>query len=184
MNTALSSQPAVAEQIVKSYGVAEEASDEEAYPGILNFINDVLFFSPALTFAQGWKGNAYVYYFNEGNPWEGQWKGRTNHILDLAYLFQNFREFLSSEQQAVATAFAEDFFKFCHGQAPWPAIAKGTVSKGFTARRYGPTSEATAAGTVTQAYGGESRRRSNLYDYTDQVSLDEMAKVFNIFMTL
>lgn len=184
MNTALASQPTTAEQIAKSYGVSEGTSDEEAYPGVLDFINDVLFFSPALTFAQGWKGNAYVYYFNEGNPWEGQWKGRTNHILDLAYLFQNFREFLSPDQQALASAFAEDFFKFCHGQAPWPAITKGTVSNGFTARRYGPTSEDTAAGTVTQAYGGESRRRSNLYDYTDQVSLDELAKALNIFMTL
>ncbi|KAL4755536.1 hypothetical protein BDW72DRAFT_189286 [Aspergillus terricola var. indicus] len=75
--------------------------DDDAYPAVLNYINDVLFFTPVLTFAQGWKGNAYVYYFNEGNPWEGQWKGRTNHILDLAYLFQNFREFLSPKQQAV-----------------------------------------------------------------------------------
>ncbi|OJJ01739.1 hypothetical protein ASPVEDRAFT_83267 [Aspergillus versicolor CBS 583.65] len=183
-NTALSTQPAIVEQIVKSYGVAEEASDDEAFPGVLNFINDVLFFSPALTFAQGWKGNAYVYYFNEGNPWEGKWKGRTNHILDLAYLFQNFREFLSPDQQAVGTAFAEDFFKFCHGQAPWPAVTKGTVSNGFTARRYGPTSEENAAGTVAQAYGGQSRRRSTLYDFTDQVSLDELAKIFTIFMTL
>ncbi|KAL4864391.1 hypothetical protein BDV12DRAFT_14371 [Aspergillus spectabilis] len=185
INTVLSSQPAVAEQILKSYGLADENSDDEdAYPAVLNFINDVLFFTPVLTFAQGWKGNAYVYYFNEGNPWEGPWKDRTNHILDLAYLFQNFREFLSPDQQAVATAFAEDFLKFCYEQAPWPAISKGSVTSGFTARRYGPSSEATAAGTVTQAFGGQSQRRSNLYDFSDKVPIDELAKVFNVFMSL
>ncbi|KAL4803413.1 Alpha/Beta hydrolase protein [Aspergillus unguis] len=183
LNTTLPSEPAVVEHLLKSYGVSENADDESAYPGVLNFINDVLFLSPALTFAQGWKGNAYVYYFNEANPWEGQWKGQTNHILDLAYLFQNFREFLSPEQQAVGTAFAEDFFKFCYGQAPWPAITKGTVAEGFTARRYGSNYDS-PAGTVTQAYGGESQRRSYLFDHQDKVSLDELAKALNVFMSM
>ncbi|KAL5340273.1 Alpha/Beta hydrolase protein [Aspergillus crustosus] len=185
INTVFSSQADVAEQILKSYGLADENStDDDAYPAVLNFINDILFFTPVLTFAEGWKGNAYVYYFNEGNPWEGPWKDRTNHILDLAYLFQNFGEFLSSEQQEVATAFAEDFFKFCHGQAPWPAISKDSVTDGFTARRYGPSSEGATVGTVTQAFGGRSQRRSNLYDVSDKVSLDELAKVFSVFMSL
>ncbi|RDW76746.1 putative carboxylesterase [Aspergillus mulundensis] len=184
LNTALPTQPAVVDEIMKSYGIAgENTSDDDAFPAVLNYINDVLFFTPALTFAQGWKGNAYVYYFNEENPWEGQWKGQTNHILDLAYLFQNFREFLSPEQKAVGTAFAEDFFKFCHGQAPWPAVTKGTVRDGFTARRYGSTA-ASPVGTVTKAYGGESQRRPYFYEVTDKVSLDELASVFNIFMAL
>ncbi|KAL5001343.1 Alpha/Beta hydrolase protein [Aspergillus recurvatus] len=184
LSTALPSQPAVVDRILKSYGIPDEsASDDDAYPAVLNYINDVLFFTPALTFAQGWKGNAYVYYFNEENPWEGQWKGRANHILDIAYLFQNFREFLSPEQQALGTAFAEDFFQFCHGQAPWPAITQGTATKGFTARRYGSSGKS-PAGTVTQAFGGEGQRRQNLYDYAEKISLDKLASVFNIFMTL
>ncbi|KAL4877999.1 Alpha/Beta hydrolase protein [Aspergillus karnatakaensis] len=185
LDTVFPSQQDVVKQIQNAYGVTDErTSDDEAYPGVLNYINDVLFFNPALTFAQGWKGNAYVYYFNEGNPWEGPWKNCTNHILDLAYLFQNFREFLSPEQQAVATAFAEDFFKFCHGQAPWPAISKGSVKDGFTARRYGPSPETIPAGTVTRAFGGETQRRSSLRDVAEHVSLDELAKVFNVFMSL
>ncbi|KAL2809418.1 Alpha/Beta hydrolase protein [Aspergillus granulosus] len=184
LNTVFSSQPTVAEEILKSYGVTENASDGEAHLAVLNFINDVLFFTPVLTFAQGWKGPTYVYYFNEGNPWEGPWQGRTNHILDLAYFFQNFREFLSPAQQAVATATAEDFFKFCHGQAPWPAITPGTVTSGFTARCYGPSSDGNAVGTVDQAYGGKSQRRSHLYAAAAKVGLDELAKVFNVFMSL
>ncbi|KAL3477482.1 Alpha/Beta hydrolase protein [Aspergillus californicus] len=185
LNTVLTSQPAVSKQILKSYGLADENIDDEtAFPTVLNFINDVLFFTPVLTFAQGWKGNAYVYYFNEGNPWEGTWKDQPNHILDLAYLFQNFRQFLSPSQQAVACAFAEDFFKFCHGQAPWPAVSKGSVTEGFTARSYGPSSRNSVAGMVTNAFGGQSQRRSNIHDYADQVSFDEIAKILNVFMSL
>ncbi|KAL3463902.1 Alpha/Beta hydrolase protein [Aspergillus heterothallicus] len=185
VNTVFSSQSHVAAEILKSYGLADDKiSDDDAHLSVLNFINDVLFFTPVLTFAQGWKGHAYVYYFNEGNPWDGPLKGRTNHILDLAYFFQNFRESLSPEQQDIAVAFAEDFFKFCHGQAPWPAITPGTVTSGFTARCYGPSSEGSTVGVVNQAYGGQSQRRSNFYDVADRVGLDELAKVFNVFMSM
>ncbi|KAL2856175.1 Alpha/Beta hydrolase protein [Aspergillus pseudodeflectus] len=185
IHTALPSQPSVADEVLKSYGLTDEnASDEEAYPSILNFINDALFFTPVLTFAQGWKGPTYVYYFNEGNPWEGPWQGRSNHILDLAYFFQNFRESLSPSQQAVATAFAEDFFKFCHGQAPWPAITPGTVTNGFAARCYGPSSEGITVGTVDRAFGEKSQRRSNFFDVADKVGPDDLAKVFNVFMSM
>ncbi|KAL2863394.1 putative carboxylesterase [Aspergillus lucknowensis] len=185
VKTVFPSQTAESQQILESYGLADPSSnDDDAYPAVLDFINDIVFFTPVLTFAQGWKGPAYVYYFNETNPWDGPWKGQTNHILDLAYLFQNFRETLSPAQQAVATAFAEDFFKFCHGQAPWPAISKGTVTDGFTARVYGPSSEGSFIGTVAQAHGLQSKRRPNFYDLTDRISPDELAKVFNVFMSL
>ncbi|KAL4935061.1 hypothetical protein BDV06DRAFT_139004 [Aspergillus oleicola] len=183
LNTTIPSNLTLTTKIAASYGITSEPiPDEEAYRNILNFINDVLFFSPALTFASGWKGPAYVYYFNEPNPWEGQWKGRTNHILDLAYLFQNFREFLSPEQRAVGEAFATDFFKFCHGQEPWPAIQKGTVRDGFTARRYGSAGKGGPATTVNEAFGEGSQRRSKLFDVAGEVPLDEFAKVLNVFM--
>jgi carboxylesterase type B len=185
VHAALPSQPSVADEVLKSYCLTDEnASDEDAYPSILNFINDALFFTPVLTFAQGWKGPTYVYHFNEGNPWEGPWQGRSNHILDLAYFFQNFRESLSPSQQAVATAFAEDFFKFCHGQAPWPAITPGTVTNGFAARCYGPSSEGITVGTVDRVFGEKSQRRSNFFDVADKVGPDDLAKVFNVFMSM
>lgn len=95
--------------------------------------------------------DAYVYYFNEGNPWDGPWKNRASHILDLAYLFQNFREFLTPTQQAVGLAFAEDIFKFCHGISPWPVT--GETTTGFTARTYGPSAQDRTAGQVTEPYG-------------------------------
>lgn len=157
-------------------------SDEDAFAGFINFSNDISFFAPVLTFVKGWDGNAYVYYFNEGNPWEGPWKGRSSHILDLAYFFQNYKEFLSPAQQAVATALAEDFLKFCHGAASWPAVKDGNLESGFAARVYGPSDEKRAAAVVSQPYGGETMRRSILFDYTDKIPLDLFAKVWDCYV--
>jgi hypothetical protein len=178
MTTVVSSP--TAQQLLEEYGVVEDMPDDEGFSRILNFINDVLFFAPVLSFAQGWAGNAYVYYFNEENPWDGPWRGRASHILDLAYLFQNYREFLTPAQQSVGTAFAEDIFKFCHGVAPWPAVAG--IPDGFVARTYGP-SRGQAVGQVEQPYGGGSLRRPIPFDYADKVSLDELARVVDVFKT-
>ena len=183
LRTALASYPAEADRLLTAYGIKEDMPDDEALPLVLKYINDINFFAPVLTLARGWRGNAHVYYFNEGNPWEGQWKGQTNHILDLAYLFQNFTEFMTPIQQAVGVSFAEDFFKFCHGIAPWPAVTPGDVGEGFSARIYGPSDCGIAAGVVHEPYEGESKRRNILFDRAPGITLDDLAKTFGIFMT-
>lgn len=179
INTVLSSHPTIAQQILSKYNITPGQPDEEAFPLILNFINDLLFFAPTLTLAQGWPGTAYAYYFNEGNPWDGPWKGQASHILDVSYLFQNFRGYLTPAQESVGTAFAEDVFKYCHGIAPWPAVKPAT---GFTARTYGPSARDCIAGQVTKPYGEESQRRSVLFEF-EEVSLDDLVRVFVAFMS-
>ncbi|RHZ63669.1 hypothetical protein CDV55_106327 [Aspergillus turcosus] len=180
MNTVLSSKSDVAQQILDKYNISKDMTDDEAFPAILNYINDVAFFAPVLTFAKGWRKNVYVYHFNERNPWDGPWKDRASHILDLAYLFQNFREFMGQDQQQLAISFAEDFFKFCHGVKPWPAVAQNDVEAGFTARVYGP---APNVGQVKGLCNEGSLRRSVLFDHAAQVSLDEFAEVLALFRT-
>ncbi|EAW16306.1 putative carboxylesterase [Aspergillus fischeri NRRL 181] len=179
--TILSSKLDVAQQILDKYNITRDMTDDEAFPAILNYVNDIAFFAPVLTFAKGWKNNVYVYHFNEGNPWDGPWKDRASHILDLAYLFQNFREFMGPDQQQLAINFAEDFFKFCHGVKPWPSVAHNDVEAGFTARVYGP---APNVGQVNGPYNEGSLRRSVLFDHADQASLDEFAQVLALFRTL
>ncbi|KAE8376990.1 Alpha/Beta hydrolase protein [Aspergillus bertholletiae] len=184
MNKVLSSRLDVAQKILGDYGISKGMSDDEAFPAILDYINDICFFAPVLTLTQGWRGNSHVYYFNEENPWEGPWKGKATHILDLAYLTQNFQEFMTPSQKLVATAYAEDFFKFCHGSRPWPAVIDGDITANFTARVYGPSSGGHGAGQVSEPYKGESHRRSILFDYNDVVSLDELAGVFDAFLAM
>ena len=184
MNNVLSSQPDVAQRILSEYGISKGMTDDEALPAVLNYINDICFFAPVLTLTRGWRGNSHVYYFNEGNPWEGPWKGKATHILDVAYITQNFQEFMTPSQQLVAITYAEDFLKFCHGINPWPPVTDGDRTTNFMARVYGPSSEGHSVRQVSEPYRGESRRRSILFDCKDAVSLDELAGVFNVFRTM
>jgi carboxylesterase type B len=183
LNQSTASHPDIAHRILDTYQISEDTPDEEAISSILMFFTDISFHSSTLSFARGWNGNAYVYYFNEGNPWDGPWKGRANHILDVIYFFQNLRDSLTPEQKQVGEAFAEDLFKFCHGIAPWPAVTPGTIDTGFSARLYGPSQKGTIASVASQAFGGETMRRSILFECSSVVSLDDLAKVFVTFQS-
>ena len=179
----LESHQEIAQRILDAYQISEDSPDEEAISSILAFFTDISFHASTLTFASGWNGNAYVYYFNEGNPWDGPWKGRANHILDVIYFFQNLRDFLTAEQKEVGEAVAEDFFKFCYGIAPWPAITPGTIQTGFSARVYGPSQKGAVASVAPRAFGGGTLRRSILFECASVVSFDDLGKVFLAFQS-
>jgi carboxylesterase type B len=181
MRDILKAHPTEAQEILERYGLEKTMSDEVAFPAVLNFVNDVVALAPVVAFARTWQGNLYAYYFNERNPWEGPWKGQASHILDLAYLFQNYREYLTEEQQAVAEVFAEDFSKFCHGVSPWPVFDETATKDTFPVRVFGPSDEGLTAKVDVRAYGGETMRRSNVFDYADKISLDEMLMIVRKF---
>jgi hypothetical protein len=103
---------------------AADLSDDAAFRTVLLFMNDVFFSMPVVEIAAKFPQDSYVFAFNEPNPWEGPFKGETSHILDVAFLFQNFNEFLSSEQQQAAVTLATDVISFVCGEAPWPAFNK------------------------------------------------------------
>lgn len=171
----------MAQRILETYEISEDTPDAKALASALAYANDISFSAPALSYALGWAGNTYVYYFNEGNPWDGPWRGRANHILDVIHLFQNFNELMSPEQAAVGTAFAEDFFKFCHGVAPWPATS--SQIDGSSARIYGPSDRGITTSVSPHLFGGDTLRRRILFDCASEVSLDDFAKVLREFMS-
>lgn len=179
LNQALPEQSDIAKELAQKYGIVDGAPDDEAFPHVLEFINDIGFAAPAVAYTRGWPGTVYRYFFNEENPWDGPWKGRASHILDLAYLYQNYNDFLSEDEKAVAKMLAEDFFKFCYGHPPWQAIDDQT---GFAARVYGPSSKNRIADTTMEAFGEESQRRGILFEFADRISLDALAKVFPMIM--
>jgi hypothetical protein len=184
LNNVLSEQPDIAQKILHQYGICKGITDEEAFPAILDYLNDVAFFAPTLAFSQGWARNALVYCFNEGNPWAGPSNGRAGHLLYLVYLFQNFTEHLTPLQQECGTSFVEDCFKFCHGIWPWPAISSDNLSDGFCAQVYSSTASHHGKKIVSRPFGGASERRSILFDHLQHVSLDEHAKVLDAFQKL
>ncbi len=169
-----------AELLLKAYDITTTSSDDEAYFAVLRFANDIAFFAPVLTYAEGWPGRAYVYAFNEPNPWDGAWKGHSTHILDVSYLFLNYNEYLSDSQKAVAFAFAEDMIKFANGIAPWPQFEASSPQ----AKVYGPSDE-TAEGARTSmvtVLSKEMGRRDTIFKFKDSIGLDRLSQVWGAFM--
>lgn len=109
-------------------------------------------------------------------------KQRESHLLDIVYLFQNFQEFLTIEQQALGRHMATDFLKFCHGQSPWVPVQSNDFEKGFHARVYGSREEYNGElRDINYPFVKEADRRGTLWDCASAASLDKLLAVFHSF---
>ncbi|EXJ66472.1 uncharacterized protein A1O5_10624 [Cladophialophora psammophila CBS 110553] len=97
--------------LIDFYKITDGTPDSTALRLITDFISDVMFFAPSIAFANAWD-MSFVGHFNEGNPWEGLYQDRANHMLDIAYLWQNFNDKFTLQQEAVSTTFARDVVAF------------------------------------------------------------------------
>jgi carboxylesterase type B len=165
-------------KVLEAYEITPDLSDKEGLYKVLKFSTDISFFAPIIALAQGWPGKAYVYHFNEPNPWDGKWKGEASHVLDVAYLFQNFNEFLDEAQRQVAVQFAGDFIKFMDGKTEWPTF--GTKEG---AQVYGPSGKGFTSEYVEGVTAENSGRRAAIYDLADDISLDALAGAWSAFFT-
>lgn len=193
----------VAEKVIISQGHSKEAaqvlllaykldgslvsnrSDEENLRKILLFAHDICWLTPCNAIARRWAANgkaAYVYRFNETNPWDGPWKGYSTHILDVAYIFLNFLHALNEPQKKVALAFADDFLNFVSGKQPWKAIGMDTEHEGVQV--YGPSDADLEVTFVKGLVGGKTGRGARLYNVVEKsgIPLEDLASVWNTFM--
>ena len=120
IHKSLSDCPSEAETLLAAYGLTSETPDDAAFHAITLFGTDISFHAPTIEFAKGWPSEAYIFHFNSPNPWEGPSKGVAGHVLDVAFLFQNYNEFLSAEQKNIAESFASLVIDFVTGQSPFP----------------------------------------------------------------
>ena len=161
-----------------AYGITPTTSDDEAFLHVLQFGTDIAFLAPVNSYAAAWPGNAYVYHFNEPNPWDGPWKGETGHVLDVAFLFLNFEEALTAEQKRVGEAFAESFLKFFNGIAPWPAFQQNRPS----ALIIGGVDETHGPAYISNSLDPkETGRRQEIYAFARVVGLDSIIDAWNRF---
>ncbi|KAH8817486.1 putative carboxylesterase [Xylogone sp. PMI_703] len=173
-----SHEPKAVESALSAYGISPHISDDEAFLHVLQFATDIAFLAPVYTYAKAWPGNAYVYHFNEPNPWDGPWKGQTGHILDVAFLFMNFEDSLTDEQKEIGKAFAENFIKFFNGHTPWPAFKQDEPSAlviGGNDKSRGITYKADVRNPA------ETGRRREIYQFAEFVGLDAIIDAWNAF---
>lgn len=119
MNSSLSDHTDAVAHLLQTYDISEHTDDDEAFINILRFASDIGFRATAESFAESFPGDSFLLEFAEANPWEGPFKGHSTHVLDVAFLFQNYTEHLNEQQQASAKIFAADVIDFVQGQAPW-----------------------------------------------------------------
>lgn len=178
MKKAFSTEPAAVESALNAYGITPITDDDEAFLHVLQLGTDIAFLAPVHSYAAAWPGNAYVYHFNEPNPWDGPWKGQTGHVLDVAFLFMNFEGALTAEQKAVGESFAENFLRFFNGIVPWDAFKQDEPC----ALIIGGSDKSRGPAYVTHSRNPkETGRRQDIYTFAQVVGLDAIIDAWNDF---
>ncbi|EXL50330.1 hypothetical protein FOCG_08632 [Fusarium oxysporum f. sp. radicis-lycopersici 26381] len=131
------------ESFISQYGISKDDSDDGTCVKILQLGTDIKYFATSEHYATFWPAQAWLYYFNESNPWEGPHKGRSAHCLDIAYLFLNYNGFMNDSQKKTATAFARDVISFTHGEAPWAEFHASKKTRVYGANGNGELHRAT-----------------------------------------
>lgn len=172
--------PQVTETLLQSYGIVPEDTDNNVdnVNNVLHFANDIGFYAPVVAFAEGWPvGRAHMFHFNEPNPWDGQFKGVASHILDVAFLFQNYNDYLDEEQRRAAETFAAHVLDFVVGKEPYPTYTPGKGGA-MVYGPGGPERQRFVQSTKSEDYG----RRSTIFELEKLASLDALSLAWDKFM--
>ncbi|UPL03134.1 hypothetical protein LCI18_014068 [Fusarium solani-melongenae] len=176
LDNSLADIPDAKEKILTRYGIKEQDDDAEVIQRILNFAHDAIFYVPAVALAKAWSGPAYVYHFNEPNPWDGPWKGRASHLTDIGFIFHNFDGYMTDAQRAVGARYASDLIEFANGNAPWPALGERN-----TARIYGPSVRGIIA-TTTELDSNATQRRTWAQEMLEDIGADRVNNAVHHFL--
>lgn len=192
IRSTFASKPQVAETLLDAYGFTKatpdpKEDDEAAFLGFLHFVNDIGYYAATTSFARGWPQSSsastskiFPYFFNEPNPWPGPYTGEATHILDVAFLFQNYNDKLPPAQRAAAEGFGLDLMKFVAGQAPW----EGYTPEQRKAKVFGPSKgedgQATTA-VIEDAESAQTGRRLTILELGKEVGFDKLAEAFGRF---
>ncbi|CZR51768.1 related to carboxylesterase [Phialocephala subalpina] len=175
----LAAQPGAAEKLRHTYKITPDLEDRIALRNVLQFATDIGFFATGVTWARGWPGKAWMYHFNEPNPWEGEWKGESGHVLDVAYLFQNYEEHLTQAQKSVSKQFLEDFISFMNGKTRWPAFGDGQEG----AMTYGPSGDQKCWEYVEGITSEKSGRKNTIFALAESIGIEELSAAWGNFLS-
>ena len=163
-------------KLLAGYGIDPSTEDNLAFERVLQFGGDVSFYAGTIAFAQGLEETmpVYVYRFNEPNEWPGPWQGRSTHIHDLTFLFQNFNDFLNGAQNELAEEFATEVLSFANGKAPWQRWTK--------TRKFAKVIATDGRG-MREDVPEQTGRRKFFVDLANEVGFDTLRGAFDRLMT-
>jgi hypothetical protein len=167
-----------ADAILQAYDICPTMDDDEAMKLIIHLATDIAYVAPAVAYAQNFPGKTYYYQFNEPNTWDGPFKGYSTHMLDAAFLFQNFREYMSTGPEMIAKDMAIEFVKFSNGVEPWVEYDKGKK----VARVYGPSNKNRSGTTENNGWGSERRDVLWKLNKEGKIDLDGLSLAWDMFI--
>lgn len=167
------------QRLLKEYDVGNNSgkSQDVVMDNVLHFAHDIGFYAPLVSIASGFPGKSYVFHFNEPNPWKGRYQGVASHILDAAFLYQNYNKFLDEAQRSSAEAFGKHFIKYVAGRVPFPEYS----AENGGAMVYGADGERQKF--VTGKNGEDLKRRSSIFKLAETSSLEELSTLWGSFMS-
>ncbi|OAL42550.1 para-nitrobenzyl esterase [Pyrenochaeta sp. DS3sAY3a] len=172
LETSVSSLQSDVNAVLEAYGITASDSPDQSMAKILRLIHDIQFYAPAITLSKAWPKSSFICHFNEPNPWNGPAKGEANHILDVAFLFQNFNEYLDPTQAKSAGDFGRDFILFVNGEDPFP---RHDLEKGG-AKVYGD------GGFVTGQDAAVYGRRPVTWELASRFGLDKLSRALDMLI--
>ncbi|KAH7137048.1 Alpha/Beta hydrolase protein [Dactylonectria estremocensis] len=176
----LQDYPKALASLLDTYSLSEaqsaSTSDQDALLNILEFFSDAVFFLPTIEIGKQFPNESFIVAFNEPNPWKGIFKGRPSHILDVAFLFQNFNNHLDEQQRATAVAFGKDIIGFVNGTKPWRPFNQNDSGIGLLADGKRQYVESTIEGTNHGSF------ILQLANDPDGPGMDKLIQVFTNFM--
>lgn len=147
--------------VLSPYGINFSTPDDEAKDFIIDLATDFAYHVPGQHYAWAFEGQTCTYIFNQGNPWDGMFKGKSTHLLDAAFLFQNFNDHMDDEAKQTARRFAEIFVVFANGKA-------SVTWEHDMERNYGK--------------GGCERNELEKLAKEENVGLDELSGAWDLFL--
>ena len=161
------------------YGLRSDTPDHTAIEIITRFISAIAFYVPSLKIAEAWPGSVAVGHFNERNPWDGQHKGMTNHLLDIAFVWGNYNQSYIRANWTVARALAENLVSFVSEKDDLPNFqqtSRVTV--------YGPSEENISSHQVPWD-SNEVQREFEIFELGDAAGgIDKLLELAEQFLRL
>uniref|UniRef100_A0A0B7KAF2 Carboxylesterase type B domain-containing protein n=1 Tax=Bionectria ochroleuca TaxID=29856 RepID=A0A0B7KAF2_BIOOC len=130
LTRSLSKTPQLVTSTLSDYHITDAESDDTAFHRIVALLTDVGFYAPLEIAARGWPNThgRYIYHFNAPNPFHGPLQGKASHVLDVAYAFQNYNDYLSPPDICIAKDFGLAIVHFAHKGLPgWPAWSEDAL---------------------------------------------------------
>lgn len=121
-----------AAELCEAYGLEYDMSPARLKQSLMKILEDTVFVTPVnestTRFTQ--KGlSVYRYIFDEPNPFKGVFSGKSNHALDLPYLFGPASTFVGVEnrdwEQTIQDSLQRRWLLFAHGITPWSSMSDG-----------------------------------------------------------